>query len=115
MTLLQKQQIFAKLLAQLITWAYDQGYKITIGEVQRTRLQAVANAVIGKGIKKSLHLVKLAADLNLFKDGIYLTKTEDHEPLGEYWESLSAEEYKCRWGGRFGDGNHYSIEHEGRN
>ena len=20
----------------------------------------------------------------------------------------------CRWGGRFGDGNHYSLEHEGR-
>jgi len=49
-------------------------------------------------------------DFNLFKDGVFLQGTEDHRPLGEYWESLDP---LCRWGGRFNDGNHYSIEHEG--
>ena len=114
MLLLQKQQTFARLLSQLILWANDQGYSITFGEVKRTKLQALANAMIGKGIKNSLHLLSLAADLNLFKHGIYLDRTEDHQPLGKYWESLSTQDYKCCWGGRFGDGNHYSIEHEGR-
>jgi hypothetical protein len=27
--------------------------------------------------------------------------------LGEFWEGLHP---LCRWGGRFNDGNHYSIE-----
>jgi hypothetical protein len=47
-------------------------------------------------------------DLNLFKDGKYLALTEDHKPLGEWWESQGG-----AWGGRFNDGNHYSLEHEG--
>lgn len=114
MTLIQKQQIFARLFAKLINWANLQGYEVTIGEVQRTKLQAIANAVSGKGIRNSLHLLKLAADINIFKHGIYLDRTEDHKELGEYWESLSTEEYQCCWGGRFGDGNHYSIAHDGR-
>jgi len=29
--------------------------------------------------------------------------------LGLYWESIGGS-----WGGRFGDGNHFSLEHEGR-
>jgi hypothetical protein len=114
MILIQKQQIFSVLISKLILWANDQGYKITTGEFERTKLQALANAVTGKGIKNSLHRIRLAADLHLFKHGIYLDQTEDHKPLGEYWESLSTPEYECCWGGRFGDGNHYSIAHEGR-
>jgi len=46
---------------------------------------------------------RLAIDLNLFKDGEYLTDTEDHRFLGEFWESLGG-----TWGGRWDDGNHYS-------
>lgn len=30
---------------------------------------------------------------------------------GEHWESLHP---LCRWGGRFGDANHISLEHEGK-
>jgi len=29
--------------------------------------------------------------------------------LGEYWESIGGS-----WGGRFGDGNHYSLKYKGR-
>ena len=47
-------------------------------------------------------------DLNLFRGGKMLTTTEDHRPLGEWWESHGG-----AWGGRFADGNHYSLEHEG--
>jgi hypothetical protein len=58
----------------------------------------------------SLHRIRLAVDLNLFKDGKYLKDTDDHQELGEYWESIGG-----FWGGRFrnADGNHYSLEHNG--
>ncbi len=106
MTLGQKQRQFSKMLAELILWAYEHGYEIAIGEVFRTPEQAALNAEKGKGIKNSLHTLCLAADLNLFKNGIYLTKTEDHKELGEHWESMGG-----TWGGRFSkpDGNHYQY------
>ena len=109
MTLGDKQRKFSKMLAELILWAYEQGYEITMGEVFRTKEQAALNASRGKGIADSLHCYCLAADLNLFKDGVYLTKTEDHKELGEKWESMGGS-----WGGRFRDGNHYSLEWEGK-
>lgn len=109
-TLGQKQRAFPALVAQLIQFAYSNGYEFTFGEAQRSKAQADANAASGAGISNSLHLQRLAIDLNLFKNGIYLTETEDYRPLGEYWESLGGS-----WGGRFSkpDGNHFSIAHNG--
>lgn len=112
MKLGDKQRLFSMLLAELVLWAYDNGYEVTFGDFYRD------SRVFGPvGVKKayssanSCHKSRLAADLNLFKDGKYLTKTEDHRPLGEIWESKHE---LCRWGGRFNDGNHYSMEHNGR-
>lgn len=99
MTLREKQSKFALMVSKLIQWAYDQGYELTFGD---------AYARTGH-IPNSLHYSRLAIDLNLFKDGKWLNKTEDHMPLGEYWESMGGS-----WGGRFRDGNHYSLEHDGR-
>lgn len=101
MTLREKQSLFVKLVAQLINWAYEQGYELTFGDAYAT----------SGHIPNSNHYIRLAIDLNLFKDGKYQTDTEAHRPLGEYWESLHP---LCRWGGRFRDGNHYSLEHNGR-
>lgn len=92
----EKQSRFAHLLAKLILWAYEQGYEITFGDVW-----AHEGHVDG-----SFHYKRLAADLNLFKNGEYLVRTDDHRPLGEYWKSLDPE---CTWGGDFRDGNHYSY------
>jgi hypothetical protein len=108
MTLSQKQRKFTKLIAQLILWAYDNGYEITFGEAYRTLEQAKRNAILGIGSVNSLHTQRLAVDLNLFKDGKWLTATADHKPLGEQWEAMGG-----TWGGRFNDGNHYSLEHNG--
>lgn len=113
MTLGRKQRVFARLVARLIEHAYQAGYEITLGEAYRTPEQAAANAAAGRGISNSLHTRRLAIDLNLFVDGQYQTSSEAHRPLGEFWESLSTSEYACCWGGRFGDGNHYSIEDGG--
>ncbi len=111
MTLREKQSLFVRLVGLLIAEAYERGYELTFGETWRTPEQAKANADAGKGISNSLHKDRLAIDLNLFKEGQWLSTTEAHQPLGEWWEKLHP---LCRWGGRFGDGNHYSVTHEGR-
>ncbi|ELR1854532.1 M15 family metallopeptidase, partial [Escherichia coli O22:H8] len=68
------------------------------------------NAKTGKGIRNSLHTLRLAVDFNLFINGEYQTDTDAYRPLGEYWESIGG-----TWGGRFSraDGNHFSLEHNG--
>jgi hypothetical protein len=110
-TLREKQSLHVCLVAKLIEYATQRGYELTWGEAWRTPEQAVLNARTGKGIRNSLHGDRLAVDLNLFRDGVFLSSSDAHRPLGEYWETLHS---LARWGGRFGDGNHYSIEHEGR-
>lgn len=110
MTLGQKQRKFTLMVSKLIAFAYENGFELTLGDAYRDH--RVHGAV---GVKKSyssansLHKERLAIDFNLFKDGKYLTASEDHRPLGEYWESIGGS-----WGGRFSDGNHYSLEHNGR-
>lgn len=113
-TLRQKQSRFARSLPLLIQYAIATGYELTLGEALRTQAQANDNAASGAGISNSLHLDRLAIDLNLFKDGQYLADSESHRPLGTFWKSLGADHV---WGGDFKpkpDGNHYSIAHAGR-
>ena len=107
-TLGQLQRRFLPLLAKLIEWAYANGYELSAGELLRTPEQAAHNAQDGSGIGNSLHIIKLAVDLNLFKGGVYLKDSIDYEPLGTYWRSLDP---LARWGGTFKtrDGNHFSL------
>jgi hypothetical protein len=109
-TLREKQSRHVVYTGLLIAYAKTLGYELTWGETLRSEEEAEEDAKQGKGISNSLHRIGLAVDLNLFKDGKWLKKGLDHKPLGLYWESLAPD---CRWGGRWGDGNHYSIEHEG--
>ena len=110
MSLGSKQRQFTLMVAELIQWAYSEGYEITFGDAYRDpRLHGEIGEKKGYGRSKSNHKQRLAIDLNLFKDGKYLTTTEDHQPLGEKWEAMGG-----AWGGRFDDGNHYSLEHHGR-
>ena len=111
MTLGEKQRKFTQMVGQLIAWAYENGYELTFGEALRTPQQAQANAASGAGISNSLHLIRLAVDLNLFIGGVYQTDSSAYQKLGEFWESLGGS-----WGGRFKsrpDGNHFSLEHDG--
>ena len=99
-TLREKQSIFAVMVAELILEAKRLGYSVTFGEAWRHPSRA-------GGHPKSLHKKRLAVDLNLFgKAGKYLRSTKNHEPLGLFWESRGG-----TWGGRFKDGNHYSLAH----
>lgn len=96
----EKQELFSECIAKLILYIYSKGYKVRCGDFWAK----VRNPLEHK--KDSQHYVKMAADLNLFKDGVFLDKTEDHAQFGAYWESLHP---ACRWGGRWKDGNHYEV------
>lgn len=101
MTLGQKQRKFTLMVAKLIEFAYEKGYELSFGDAFR-------DSRVPYGHPNSLHRRRLAVDFNLFKDGKYLNSSKAHTELGEYWESIGGS-----WGGRFGDGNHYSLEHDG--
>jgi hypothetical protein len=135
----QKQERFALAFANWIVAVAALGYSIRLGEVLRSDEQAEINAIgndgrkklsaelmvhwpelakriannAGSGIRNSLHEIKLAADVNLFYQGQWISdgNSEHWKKCGELWESMGTDH---RWGGRFGDGNHVSIEHEGR-
>lgn len=111
MKLSDKQKLFMHLLPRLLDHIHSEGYEITLGDGYRDpRVFGNLGELQGYGNTRSCHKLRLAIDLNLFKNGKYLTKTSDHQPIGTWWENLHP---LCRWGGRFNDGCHYSLTHEG--
>lgn len=114
MTLGEAQRTFAVDVARLIPWAVAMGYEVTFGWAYRPPEFSELYAKMKVGIANSLHELRLAVDLNLFRDGVYLTQTEHYKPLGDHWKSLRPEN---AWGGDFQtnpDGNHFSRAWEGR-
>jgi hypothetical protein len=113
MTLREQQILFARLTIHLYDEIINQGYDFTYGETWRDPRIAILDAKVDMGIVHSLHIDRLAVDINLFKDGKYLDSTADHTPFGSYWKTLHP---LARWGGDFSrpDGNHYSLEWQGR-
>lgn len=116
MTFRQKQSVFAELVGRLLTKAYQMGFEVTLGEAYRPPETAELYAKQGRGISNSNHCKKLAIDLNVFKDGRYLRRSDEIEPLGEWWERQSfthssGRKVECCWGGRFDDGGHFSLKH----
>jgi len=98
MTLRQKQSKFALMVAKLIQYAYGLGYEVTLGDAYAT-----------SGHKKdSNHYIRLAIDLNLFKDGKFLTDGSGHNHLHDYWDDIGGAPRILH------DMNHYSLEHEGK-
>ena len=113
MSLGEKQRLFSRLIAELTLWIYAQksGYEVTEGDAYRApRVFGVMGMKKGYGRRNSNHKIRLAKDINLFKNGVYMTETNDHAFIGEKWESMHE---LCKWGGHFNDGNHYSFEHNG--
>ena len=106
--LIAKRIKFLHLASKLIQHMIEQGYGPTGGDLFR-------DPRCPYGSEVSLHKEKLAIDIHLYaREGgrwIYQDKTEQHRVFGEWWEALDPE---CAWGGRFSDGNHYSLKHEGR-
>ena len=113
MLLGEKQRLFARLVSQLLHRVHSTGYECALAWCYRPPEASALYAVRKLGIPNSLHGSKLAIDLDLFKDGVYLRDSGSHAALGEFWKSLHPD---CRWGGDFKrrDGNHYSMQYEGR-
>ena len=110
-TLGQKQRRFAELLPRLIDKAHELGFEVSLGDAYRDpRVHGEFGVKEGYGAARSCHKLRLAVDLNLFKNGEYLDGSVHHKELGEWWEKQGPDHI---WGGRFRDGNHYSIEHNG--
>jgi hypothetical protein len=111
MSLRQTQSEFAALVPKLIEHAILCGYEVTLGDAYRDpRVHGDMGTKLGYGHAHSVHKLRLALDLNLFKDGEFLEGTDAHKFLGEWWEKQHP---LARWGGRFQDGNHYSFEWKG--
>jgi hypothetical protein len=109
----EKQQIFAELASRLMQYMTSEGYGYTFGDAYRDpRVHGAYGEKKSYSHSRSTHKLRLAIDLNLFKDGVYLTSTEAHRHFGAWWK---AQHPLARWGGDFdgGDGNHYSFEHDG--
>lgn len=105
MTLRQKQSLLVRCLSRLFSYAELKGWEFTLGDGYRPDKRG--------HMPNSLHYERLAQDLNLFVEGEWI-QDGDHpawQDLGLFWERLHP---LCAWGGRFGDANHVSIEHEGR-
>ena len=103
-----------KMVAKLIGYAYKRGYRLTWGDTYRDpRVFGMMGTTRGYGHPYSNHKLRLAVDFNLFKkvngEWEYCRETEAHKVLGKYWQKMGG-----AWGGSWGDGNHYSLEFNGR-
>lgn len=102
MTLREAQRAFVRNVGGLISYAYSQGWEMSFGDAWRPDRDG--------HVKDSLHYERLAIDLNLFVDGVYIEK--DHpawRALGCFWKGLHP---LNRWGGDIlpkCDYNHFSA------
>ena len=113
MTLGDKRRQFTALVARLLLKIQESGDEAALhysfrSNEEQNRLFKEGKTKIRCG--KSCHNFGLAVDINLYKGGVYQTSTKAHQPYGEWWEKQHP---LARWGGKFGDGNHYSFEHNG--
>jgi len=104
-----------RLLPRLLDFLHTQpGLECSGGDLLR---DPRAHGAVGEkgpyGKAYSLHKSGLAIDLNVFRNGVYITSSEDPvwEMLGSYWESLHP---LCANGRKWQDANHFSIAHDGR-
>jgi hypothetical protein len=113
MTLGEKQEFFMRQLPRLIDKVHELGYEIRGGDLFRDPRSHGAMGVIGVyGHKNSCHKLKLAIDLNLFKDGRFITDSEGHKDIGAWWIAQHPDN-RCGVFFSIPDPNHYSMTHEG--
>lgn len=114
LTLREARCSFTLALSKLVLYAQTIGYQVAFDEVTEhlTTRDPTSDHTPG-----SLHHLGLAGDLILYKDGLYLSASEDYEPLGLWWVQYGIDhELPLAWGGNFTkpDGNHFSLAWKGR-
>ncbi|MDD3466639.1 MAG: M15 family metallopeptidase [Campylobacterales bacterium] len=99
MSLVSEQNEFLKDVAKLIEFCAQKGFIITGGELYRTEAQQSIYLKEGKSkTSNSMHLKRLAIDLNFFVNGALSYDKTVLSSVGAFWESLNP---KNRWGGNF--------------
>jgi len=98
--LLELQIAFTKSLAILLLSSFGLGYDVTLGDAYR-------DSRCTYGHEKSLHKLRLAIDLNLFEDGVYLKNKEPYNKLHNIWDKLGGAE-RIKY-----DLNHFSYSYKG--
>jgi len=109
MKLSEKRVLFTRLLCRLVL---ESAYDLAFGEGYVALTDAADGDYDGPHKKGGGHYSGLGIDLLLYDNGVYVTG--DHpawQDIGPRWEAMNP---LCRWGARFGDPNHFSLEHEGR-
>ena len=111
MSLGTKQEHFMRLLPRLIDHVHLLGYEIRGGDLFRDpRVHGHTGEKKGYGHKDSCHKLKLAIDLYLTQDGVFLqgaAATEAHNLVHDWWDDMGGAKRIP------GDLNHYSLEHNG--
>lgn len=98
MMLGENQEAFAKDVALLLAKAWELGFSVRLGEVQRPIEMQQLYVKTGRSkTMDSMHIKKCAIDLVLLIDGQVCTR-EQIKPLGDYWEGLNTIN---RWGGNW--------------
>jgi predicted chitinase len=104
MSLVREQAVFLLHVSELVRKASELGFLVSGGELYRTPEQQALHVKHGRSqTMKSLHLKRLAVDLNFFREApdgtLRLTyDVEELRALGEFWESLDPAN---RWGGNW--------------
>lgn len=99
MSLRIEQERFLLDFCKLIQFATEKGFTVTAGELFRpVEMQAVYVKTGRSKTMNSLHMRRLAGDLNFFLDGKYVTDKNILQEIGDYWESLSPQN---SWGGNW--------------
>lgn len=89
MSLIDNQASFLLDVAKLIQFASQQGFTVTAGELYRTPEQQEIYMKTGRSkTMNSLHMRRMAVDLNFFMNGALVGNKTVLAPLGAYWESL---------------------------
>jgi hypothetical protein len=100
----QHQEKFSRDLCKLLAYAFNSGYEVRMGEVERPIMVQEHYFKTGRSkTMNGMHLKKCAADLHFFKDGQICYPPE----MGAFWESLDP---LNSWGGNwntFKDGPHF--------
>jgi len=99
MSLVNEQAAFLLDICKLVPYATSLGFVLTGGELERKiEMQRIYIQTGRSKTMNSMHLKKIALDLNFFKDGKLIYDIHILKPIGTYWESLNE---KNRWGGNW--------------
>lgn len=95
--LVDAQWEFLKDVASLIQFIESEGDMASGGELQRTTYQQTEYIRTGRSkTMNSLHLNKLAIDLAIFHDDVWLQDVASLKKYGAFWEGLHQDN---EWGG----------------